>query len=262
MNYYPIIYTRTKYCDYFDGLHVSPDFIDKEKIYECIRIASNELKFCDEHTRIDIILSSENYYIFGHFLFTQQLIEVDESLQKYCRDEGNRRTCAFLGFAALKNETQGIPKASLFDYALIYKKYIVPIWEDTLPIQSSIIPDDVVLNDISFTPFVIKCDYIYNNCGLFVDKGQKQIEEIGNDLLYIAKHSKSNIAYCSIISELSVFQEDVLTYAITTSSMISKIKYYEEQIAIERYKEAQRQKNVFQKLIEQIQRIFCRSRKK
>ena len=40
MQYYPVIYTRTRCCDYFAGFHVRPDFIVPAEVLPYIRTAT------------------------------------------------------------------------------------------------------------------------------------------------------------------------------------------------------------------------------
>lgn len=259
MELFPIIYTRTKYCDYNDNFHLSPNFINKEELLENVLIAANEFERCDDDCSIEIVFSCENYFVYGFYLLTHSFCKLDKYFENYCRDEFNRKTGIFVGFAALKNACNSIPIISLSDLAREYKKYIVPLWEEKFPLQSSQIPEPSNLKEENYNPCIIEKDYAYKQCTLFSEKNAEETKLITKNILYMAMHENMHIAYCSKVSSISDIDKRILTHAITTNDLISTIKYREQQIAIQEYNEAQRKKNIFQKLSDRLKRFFCRS---
>lgn len=259
MECFPIIYSRTKLCDYYDDFHVSPSFIDKSELLKCIRIASNESKGAKNDFNSFIVFSMKNYFVLGNYFFAYSLCDTDNSLENYCEDEVNRRIGLFCGFAAYKDEEGKLPIVSFKEYSKAYKKYIVPVWEEkNIPLVSQI-PEVVNLEEEIYIPCNIKYDYAYKNCMLFGERNADETELISKNILHMAIHSDERIAFCSKISRISEIDKKVLTHVITTSTLITNIKYLERQIAIQQYNEAQRKKSIFQKLAERIKKIFGRS---
>ena len=92
MQYYPVIYTRTRCCDYFAGFHVRPDFIVPAEVLPYIRTATTDMD-AYEHTKKHLIISTDKMILFGIVGFIQDI--GGTAVELYARDEKNR---AIFGF--------------------------------------------------------------------------------------------------------------------------------------------------------------------
>ena len=128
MQYYPVIYTRTRCCDYFAGFHVRPDFIVPAEVLPYIRTATTDMD-AYEHTKKHLIISTDKMILFGIVGFIQDI--GGTAVELYARDEKNRAIFGFYGFAAKRENdfnTSKIPDIQDCDIIRAYEKYVMPYW--------------------------------------------------------------------------------------------------------------------------------------
>lgn len=132
MKAFPIIYSRTKNCDFVPDFLVRPEDFDYQTAIKYVNSAMKELDFCSE-IRYAVFGVGEYSVCCGIACITDILAkkvgkEADD--YEYTRDIGGRRMQAFIGFAFKKTDItlDEIPCITLEQYWNVYLKYLKEQW--------------------------------------------------------------------------------------------------------------------------------------
>ena len=218
---YPVIYTRTLKCDYFSNFHVLPPFVNGSWLLQYIRSATTDMNPAEQQNK-KIIVSNGKYCIFGTIGYTK---DITTGLDAYCRDERGRGIFGFYGFVVTVNKTAStIPVFSKDDISEIHKKYIVPVWNETVSHTQSIAAAvELKEENISGDTEIDSPEFTFNNSmNLFLTDFT-----LYEKLLYKAITGNS-ITYCSCINDFKALKQSPFEYVITSYSNISRLREEEE----------------------------------
>lgn len=218
---YPVIYTRTLKCDYFSNFHVLPPFVNGSWLLQYIRSATTDMNPAEQQNK-KIIVSNGRYCIFGTIGYTKDITTGSDA---YCRDEKGRGIFGFYGFVVQVNKTAStIPVFSKDDISEIHKKYIVPVWNETVSHTQSIAAAvELKEENISGNTEIDSPELTFNNSmNLFLTDST-----LYERLLYKAITGNS-ITYCSSINDYKALKQSPFEYVITSYNNISRLREEEE----------------------------------
>ena len=218
---YPVIYTRTLKCDYFSNFHVLPPFVNGSWLLQYIRSATTDMNPTEQQNK-KIIVSNGRYCIFGTIGYTKA---ITTGLDAYCRDEKGRGIFGFYGFVVQVNKTAStIPVFSEDDISEIHKKYIVPVWNETVSHTQSIAAAvELKEENISGNTEIDSPELTFNNSmNLFLTDFT-----LYKRLLYKAI-TGNTVTYCSDINDFKALKQSPFEYVITSYSNISRLREEEE----------------------------------
>ena len=218
---YPVIYTRTLKCDYFSNFHVLPPFVNSSWLLQYIRSATTDMSTTEQQNK-KIIVSDGRYCIFGTIGYTKN---ITTGLDAYCRDEKGRAIFGFYGFVVQVNKTAStIPVFSEDDISEIHKKYIVPVWNETVSHTQSIAAAvELKEENISGNTEIDSPELTFNNSmNLFLTDFT-----LYERLLYKAI-TGNHVTYCSSINDFKALKQSPFEYVITSYSNISRLREEEE----------------------------------
>ena len=218
---YPVIYTRTLKCDYFSNFHVLPPFVNGSWLLQYIRSATTDMNPAEQQNK-KIIVSDGRYCIFGTIGYTKDITTGSDA---YCRDEKNRAIFGFYGFVVQVNKTAStIPVFSEDDISEIHKKYIVPVWNETVSHTQSIAAAvELKEENISGNTEIDSPELTFNNSmNLFLTDFT-----LYERLLYKAI-TGNPVTYCSSINDFKALKQSPFEYVITSYSNISRLREEEE----------------------------------
>lgn len=140
MKAYPLIYSRTKLCDYVSGFLVRPSDLNYMVATQYVSVALNEIKYSDglRHT----VFAVGDYVIYGgtacitsalisRILKDRKITDFDYNYKEFCSDQAGRPITFFIGFAIKKStieDTTLIPNVDLYETYKIYLKYLEKQW--------------------------------------------------------------------------------------------------------------------------------------
>lgn len=139
MKVYPLIYSRTKFCDYVSGFLVRPNNFDAIVATKYVSEALNEVK----HTGgiRHAVFSVDEYIVYGgtacvtssfitRILKEKQMERLDYDYQEFQMDKAGRPITFFIGFAVKKAEIHGdeLPDIDLYETYKIYIEYLKKQW--------------------------------------------------------------------------------------------------------------------------------------
>ena len=218
---YPVIYTRTLKCDYFSNFHVLPPFVNGSWLLQYIRSATTDMNPAEQQNK-KIIVSDGRYCIFGTIGYTKDITTGSDA---YCRDEKGRGIFGFYGFVVQVNKTAStIPVFSKDDISEIHKKYIVPVWNETVSHTQSIAAAvELKEENISGNTEIDSPELTFNNSmNLFLTDFT-----LYERLLYKAI-TGNPVTYCSSINDFKALKQSPFEYVITSYSNISRLREEEE----------------------------------
>lgn len=212
---YPVIYTRTFQCDYFTKFHVLPEFIDASWVLSYIRSATTDMNPADNNIR-KIIITDTDICIFGIIAYAKDI--VDLSMLDCTRDNKGRAVYGFYGFAIQVDESAStVPVFDKNAINAIYKKYIVPVWNDT--VQQTQIPESLELQEKTASSSNKEPEYLWNeSVNVFTNEG-----DLYDSLLYQAITGDLT-CYCSAINDYKALKQSVFNYVVTTTNNIVRLK--------------------------------------
>lgn len=139
MKVYPIIYSRTKYCDYVPGFLVRPGDFDWELALQYVGRALEGLKLAGGIRYA--AFSVGEYAVYGgiacvtsemikKILLEKGIDELDYDYKDYQRDKAGRQNTFFVGFGVRKCEAANgeVPDISLYDTYKVYLKLLKKQW--------------------------------------------------------------------------------------------------------------------------------------
>ena len=231
MQYYPVIYTRTRCCDYFAGFHVRPDFIVPAEVLPYIRTATTDMD-AYEHTKKHLIISTDKIILFGIVGFIQDI--GGTAVELYARDEKNRAIFGFYGFAAkMENDfnTSKIPDIQDCDIIRAYEKYVMPYWncldQDTKKAE----PISLEEKEIAVSP--IPEEFLWNET-VHVHSETDNPDRLYTTLLLDALNG-TVLSYCSCVNDLKALKNSRFSHVVTNKNNRFRLeKEQEERLERER----------------------------
>ena len=231
MQYYPVIYTRTRCCDYFAGFHVRPDFIVPAEVLPYIRTATTDMD-AYEHTKKHLIISTDKMILFGIVGFIQDI--GGTAVELYARDEKNRAIFGFYGFAAkMENDfnTSKIPDIQDCDIIRAYEKYVMPYWncldQDTKKAE----PISLEEKEIAVSP--IPEEFLWNET-VHVHSETDNPDRLYTTLLLDALNG-TVLSYCSCVNDFKALKNSRFSHVVTNKNNRFRLeKEQEERLERER----------------------------
>lgn len=200
MKVYPLIYSRTKLCDYLSDFLVRPSDIDYVTAAKYVGEALEEINRTDiRHA----VFCAGNYVIYGgtacytNDAFIERvcaekgLRSLDLDYTQYRSDKVGRPLAFFIGFAVKRSELNGeIPDIDLYGTYKIYLDYLKHQWNEiytksellnegidirSKAYQGGFTPDTVSLGSQSFIrnysekSYQAVLDYYFNQCARSLD---------------------------------------------------------------------------------------------
>lgn len=224
MQYYPVIYTRTRCCDYFAGFHVRPDFVVPAEVLPYIRTATTDMD-AYEHTRKHIIISTNTMILFGMVGYIQDIGGSDVEL--YARDEKNRAIFGFYGFAAKRGtdfHTSKIPDIQNHDIIQAYKKYVTPYWNCLDQETQNAEPISLEEKEIAVSP--IPEGFLWN------ETVRVYSETDSPDCLYTAllldALNGTVLSYCSCVNDFKALKNSRFSHVVTNKNNRFRLKKEQE----------------------------------
>ncbi len=139
MKVYPVIYSRTKFCDYVSGFLVRPYDFDSIAASKYVSVALNEVKHTDGIRHA--VFSVGDYIIYGgtacittsliqYILKEKNVEKIDLDYQEYQSDNAERPLTFFIGFAIKKSETNDVylPSIDLYNTYKIFLNHLKKQW--------------------------------------------------------------------------------------------------------------------------------------
>ena len=231
MQYYPVIYTRTRCCDYFAGFHVRPDFIVPAEVLPYIRTATTDMD-AYEHTKKHLIISTDKMILFGIVGFIQDI--GGTAVELYARDEKNRAIFGFYGFAAKRENdfnTSKIPDIQDCDIIRAYEKYVMPYWncldQDTKKAE----PISLEEKEIAVSP--IPEEFLWNET-VHVHSETDNPDRLYTTLLLDALNG-TVLSYCSCVNDFKALKNSRFSHVVTNKNNRFRLeKEQEERLERER----------------------------
>lgn len=226
MKFAPIVYGRTRYCDFNSNFIVRPACFNEE----LATWASNKVN----HVISDISESEEGRWLVADgkgYRLAGFVVRITELLKKlsleddgkyFSRDEHNRRVFAFVGGVFSENE---LPSEETFSYETIleiYKEHVKNIWETTNYEQE--ITKTVVLSGETCRVLAPQWEKTGNT---FYATSQEEHDKKCFDY-FLTKEYEEELDFCSNLVELSEVEqwkkENNLFYFTTSNNLFSQIK--------------------------------------
>lgn len=181
MKVYPLIYSRTKLCDYVSGFLVRPSDLDYTVATRYVSVALNEVKYSNGLRHA--VFAVGDYIIYsGTACITSALIsrilkdrgiaDLDYSYKEYGSDKAGRPITFFIGFAVKKSSiinSSLIPDVDLYETYKIYLKYLEKQWLNSTTKTQTLNGDEAI--ELNVTEYSAK--YIpdtVNNHGIVLLK--------------------------------------------------------------------------------------------
>lgn len=214
MTCYLIIYTRTSCCDYYPNFHVIPDFVDANEVRPYILSATTDLDPTEKNPK-EIIISNGKYCVWGYICFSKDF--ANEQDMPYTRDNKGRAVYGFFGFAAKLERKNTVPVLSMEKCANIFRKYIIPVWNDTVP--ESKIPAPVQTDEKEMVSGLPQADFSNKNTCYYTEKS-----DLFNALISSVFKYGTKISCCSSIQDYDKLKDCIYNHVVTTSNLIYRLK--------------------------------------
>ena len=231
MQYYPVIYTRTRCCDYFAGFHVRPDFIVPAEVLPYIRTATTDMD-AYEHTKKHLIISTDKMILFGIVGFIQDI--GGTAVELYARDEKNRAIFGFYGFAAKRENdfnTSKIPDIQDCDIIRAYEKYVMPYWNCLDQDAKKAEPISLEEKEIAVSP--IPEEFLWNET-VHVHSEADNPNRLYTTLLLDALNG-TVLSYCSCVNDFKALKNSRFSHVVTNKNNRFRLeKEQEERLERER----------------------------
>ncbi len=140
MKVYPLIYSRTKLCDYVSGFLVRPSDLDYTVAARYVSVALDEVKYSNGLRHAVFTVGDYIIYggtacvtssLIGRILKDRSIADLDFSYKDYGSDQAGRPITFFIGFAVKKSSIENhslIPDVDLYETYKIYLKYLEKQW--------------------------------------------------------------------------------------------------------------------------------------
>ena len=174
MKVYPLIYSRTKFCDYVSGFLVRPSDLDYYSATKYVSVALNEIKYSNSLRHA--VFAVGDYIIYGgtacitsalvsRILKDRGLNDLDFTYKDYGSDHGRRPNIFFIGFAVKRSSIENsnlIPNVDLYETYKIYLKYLEKQWLNATIETQALKCDEAIEIDVTeysakFIPETIDC---------------------------------------------------------------------------------------------------------
>lgn len=181
MKVYPLIYSRTKLCDYVSGFLVRPDDLDYKVATRYVSVALNEVKHSNGIRHA--IFAVGDYIIYGgtacvtsalirRILKDKGMADLDFDYKEYGSDQAGRPITFFIGFAVKRSSIDNsslIPDVDLYRTYKIYLEYLEKQWLNTITKTETLSGDEAI--ELNVTEYSAK--YVpetVNNQGIVILK--------------------------------------------------------------------------------------------
>lgn len=181
MKVYPLIYSRTKLCDYVSGFLVRPSDLDYSAATRYVSVALNEIKYSNGLRHA--VFAVGDYIIYGgtacitsalisRILKDRGVDDLDYNYKDYGIDQAGRPITFFIGFAVKRlsiESTNIIPNVDLHDTYKIYLKYLEKQWLNSTTKTQTLNGDEAI--ELNVTEYSAKfIPEAINNQGIAILK--------------------------------------------------------------------------------------------
>lgn len=156
MKVYPLIYSRTKLCDYVSGFLVRPIDLDYSVATRYVSVALNEIKHSNELRHA--VFAVGDYIIYGgtacitsalinRILKDRGISDLDYNYKDFGSDQAGRPIIFFIGFAVKRTYIESsclIPDVDLYETYKIYLKYLEKQWLNSTTKTQVLNGDDAI----------------------------------------------------------------------------------------------------------------------
>lgn len=213
MKVYPLIYSRTKLCDYVSGFLVRPSDLDYTVATRYVSVALNEVKYSNGLRHA--VFAVGDYIIYGgtacvtsalisRILKDKGIEDLDFSYKEYGSDQAGRPITFFIGFAVKRSNIENsslIPNIDLYETYKIYLKYLEKQWFNTITKTETLSGDEAI--ELNVTEYSAK--YVP--------------ETVNNQVIVLLKNYDEN-AYQDVIN---YYYHELVTKPTDDSSFISSV---------------------------------------
>lgn len=213
MKVYPLIYSRTKLCDYVSGFLVRPSDLDYTVATRYVSVALNEVKYSNGLRHA--VFAVGDYIIYGgtacvtsalisRILKDKGIEDLDFSYKEYGSDQAGRPITFFIGFAVKRSNIENsslIPNVDLYETYKIYLKYLEKQWFNTITKTETLSGDEAI--ELNVTEYSAK--YVP--------------ETVNNQGIVLLKNYDEN-AYQDVIN---YYYHELVTKPTDDSSFISSV---------------------------------------
>lgn len=156
MKGYPLIYSRTKVCDYVSGFLVRPEDLDDQTAAKYVSAGLNEVKYADGLRHM--VFAVGDYVIYGGTAcVTSALIkrirkernipDLEYDYKEFGSDKAGRPLTFFIGFAVKRfdmESTDLVPDIDLYEIYRIYLDHLKKQWCDSTTKTEILKADDAI----------------------------------------------------------------------------------------------------------------------
>lgn len=213
MKVYPLIYSRTKLCDYVSGFLVRPSDLDYTAATRYVSVALNEVKYSNGIRHA--LFAVGDYIIYGgtacvtsalisRILKDKGIADLDFNYKEYGSDQAGRPIVFFIGFAVKRSCIDNsvlIPDIDLYETYKIYLKYLEKQWLNTITKTQTLNGDEAI--ELNVTEY----------------SGKYVPETVNNQGIFLLKNYDEN-AYQEVIN---YYYHELVTNPTNDSSFISSV---------------------------------------
>ena len=248
MKVYPLIYSRTKLCDYVSGFLVRPSDLDYTVATRYVSVALNEVKYSNGLRHA--VFAVGDYIIYGgtacitsalisRILKDRGIADLDYSYKEYGSDQAGRPITFFIGFAVKRssiNNSSLIPDVDLYETYKIYLKYLEKQWLNSTTKTQTLNGDEAIeLNVIEYSARYIP--ETVNNQGTVLLKNydENSYQDIINFYYHelVINPNNDNSFISSVLPEMLndgfVFKNTSL-YGISVEEYLSSLRKEESKV--------------------------------
>lgn len=248
MKVYPLIYSRTKLCDYVSGFLVRPSDLDYTVATRYVSVALNEVKYSNGLRHA--VFAVGDYIIYGgtacitsalisRILKDRGIADLDYSYKEYGSDQAGRPITFFIGFAVKRSSIDNstlIPDVDLYETYKIYLRYLEKQWLNSTTKTQTLNGDEAI--ELNVTEYSAK--YIpetVNNQGTVLLKNydENSYQDIINFYYHelVTNPNNDNSFISSVLPEMLtdgfVFKNTSL-YGISVEEYLSSLRKEESQV--------------------------------
>lgn len=214
MQCYPIIYTRTSSCDYYPNFHVIPEFADANEIRPYILAATTDLDPTVKRLK-RVVISNGRYCVWGYICFIKDF--VDEGDMPYTRDNKGRAVYGFFGFAAELKKQATIPELCTEDCAAMFRQYIIPMWNDTVP--ETVTPIPTAVSETEMIKLEATPSFVGDKTCYYTEEGNLFAALLSSAFTY-----GGTVSFCSYIEDYSKLKLCPFAHVVTRENEIYRLK--------------------------------------
>lgn len=242
MKVYPLIYSRTKLCDYVSGFLVRPSDLDYTVATRYVSVALNEVKYSNGLRHA--VFAVGDYIIYGgtacvtsalisRILKDKGIEDLDFNYKEYGSDQAGRPITFFIGFAVKRSSIENaslIPDVDLYETYKIYLKYLEKQWLNTITKTETLSGDEAI--ELNVTEYSAK--YVpetVNNQGIVLLKNydENTYQDVINYYYHelVTKPTNDSSFISSVLPEMLtdgfIFKNTSL-YGISVEDYISSLR--------------------------------------